>query len=83
MAELLYGYRAIADHLGLTVREVRHQVGANGLPVFKLGQIVAARLRTLHRWLDEQEAKPLPPKPAPVQPRAVPLRHPHWRRARR
>lgn len=60
--ELLYGYQAIADHLGLTVRETRHQAEANGLPIFRLGRGIVARVRSLHAWIDLQESKPRPQK---------------------
>jgi hypothetical protein len=72
--ELLYGYEAIADYLGLTVREVRHQVEVNKLPIFKLGRSVTARVRTLHRWLDEQERKQRQPKKDPDPRPRIPLR---------
>jgi hypothetical protein len=57
--ELLYGYDAIGDYLGLTPREVRHQAEANGLPIFTLGRRVAVRVSRLRHWLDEQENKPV------------------------
>jgi hypothetical protein len=72
--ELLYGYEAIADYLGLTVREVRHQVEANDLPIFRLGRSVTARVRTLRRWLDEQEQKQRPARKGPDPRPRVPLR---------
>jgi hypothetical protein len=53
---LLYGAAAIADYLGMTEREVRHQIDATGLPVIRMGQRrLAARPERLDRWLDDLE----------------------------
>jgi hypothetical protein len=77
--ELLYGYEAIGEYLGMTPREVRHQAEANGLPLFNLGRRVAARVRALRHWLDEQEQKPRSTKKEP-EPVRVPLRRARYRR---
>ena len=54
--DLLYGVPAIADFLGLRVRQARHQCETGRVPTFKLGQIICARRSTLWRWLGEQES---------------------------
>lgn len=40
--DLLYGVTAIADHLGLTNRQVYHQREQGLLPTFKMGRVVCA-----------------------------------------
>jgi hypothetical protein len=60
---LLKGRAAIADYLGLTVREVDHQTETNGLPVFHLGRSVAAKVEDLKRWVDERANSSPPPMP--------------------
>ncbi len=54
--DLLYGVPAIADFLGLRVRQARHQCETGRVPTFKLGQIICGRRSTLWRWLAEQES---------------------------
>jgi hypothetical protein len=55
---LLYGASAIAGYLGMSEREVRHQIEATGLPVIRMGQRrLAARPERLVQWLDELERK--------------------------
>lgn len=55
-ATILMGAKAIADHLGVTQRQVYRLVYDCGLPHFKLGGTVAARRASLSRWIAEQEA---------------------------
>jgi hypothetical protein len=38
--DLLYGIKRIADHLGLTPRQVEHMIARCNLPTFKMGAIV-------------------------------------------
>jgi hypothetical protein len=78
---LLKGRLAIADYLGMTVREVDHQAETNDLPVFHLGRSVAAKVESLDRWVDRQESKPRRPKKEPEVVR-VPLRRARYRRVR-
>ena len=54
--DLLYGVPAIADFLGVSVRQARHQCEVGRVPSFKLGQIICGRRSTLWRWLAEQES---------------------------
>lgn len=55
---LLYGAEAIGEYLGMTTREVRHQIEASGLPVIRMGQRrLAARPERLVQWLDQLERK--------------------------
>lgn len=54
-ADLLYGVPAIAEFLGLRVRQVRHLVEMGKLPTFKMGTTVCARRSTLKAWLEEQD----------------------------
>lgn len=41
-ADLLCGVKAIADHLGMTERQVKHQATTRGIPTFKMGAFVCA-----------------------------------------
>jgi hypothetical protein len=53
---LLYGAEAIGEYLGMTEREVRHQIEVSGLPVIRMGmRRMAARPERLDAWLDELE----------------------------
>jgi hypothetical protein len=54
--DLLHGYQAIADHLGLSRRQAEH-MAANGLPTFKVGRTVCARRSALARYFAEQEGR--------------------------
>ena len=54
--DLLFGVPKIADFLGVTERQARHQCESGRLPTFKMGQIICSRRSTLWRWLAEQEA---------------------------
>lgn len=40
--DLLHGVAAIADHLGMTERQVLHRHERGGLPTFKIGRAVCA-----------------------------------------
>lgn len=53
--DLLYGVDAIAKHLGLTVRQVKHRHENGELPTFKQGRTVCARRSALARYFAEQE----------------------------
>lgn len=56
--DLLDGVAAIAAHLKMKPRRVRHLIATAGLPAFTLGErSVAARKSSLNRWLAECEAK--------------------------
>ncbi|NUB25737.1 hypothetical protein [Azospirillum brasilense] len=57
--QMLYGYRAIAGHLGLTERQSKHLVETGRLrfpedgvegDVFKVGHVVCALVSSLERW---------------------------------
>lgn len=53
--DLLYGLEAIAEELGLTVPQTKHQIAKGELPSFKMGHIVCARRSALARHFAEQE----------------------------
>ena len=55
-ADLLYGVPAIADYLGLTQHQARHNIDKGRIPTFRMGAIICARKSSLVRWLDEQES---------------------------
>lgn len=55
-SDLLYGLEAIADHLQLTVPQVKWQIKVSGWPTFKQGAIVCARRSTLAKHFAAQEA---------------------------
>ena len=61
-ADLLYGVPAIAEFLGLKVRQARHQRETGRLPTFKLGNIICARKTSLMAFLADQEAAARVPK---------------------
>jgi len=54
-ADLLYGLEAIAEFVGLTVPQVKHQIAISGWPTFKQGRTVCARRSTLAKHFDAQE----------------------------
>lgn len=54
--DLLYGLAAIAEHLGLTVAQVKWQIAKCGWPVFKQGAKVCARRSTLAKYFAALEA---------------------------
>ena len=64
--DMLHGTDAIAGHLGMTARQLRHRAGAGELPTFKLGRIVCATRSGLNAWLAKQEAKALAARAAPA-----------------
>ena len=54
--DVLMGTKAIADFLGLNVRQVRNLIyDHSGLPTFKLGGSVCARKSTLDKWISKVE----------------------------
>jgi hypothetical protein len=54
-ADLLYGFEAIGEHLGITGRQAEHLASKGGLPTFRLGRRVAARKSSLAAWLSDRE----------------------------
>lgn len=48
-ADLLYGVKRIAQHLGLTNRQVEHMIARGSIPTFKLGKITCATRSDLQR----------------------------------
>lgn len=55
--DLLFGVDAIAKHLGLTIRQVKHLHETGSLPTFKQGRTVCARRSALARHFAEQEKR--------------------------
>lgn len=54
--DLLFGIDAIAKHLGLSDRQVKHlHETCEGFPTFKQGRTVCARRSALARYFAEQE----------------------------
>ena len=53
--DLLYGVKAIAEFLGLSLGRTRWLIEAKRLPMFKIGGTVCSRRSTLAAWLDELE----------------------------
>ena len=66
-ADMLYGTRAIADHLGIRPRQALHMVETGRLPHFRVGKIICARRSTLMAWLAKVE------RDAPALPRRKPV----------
>lgn len=56
--DLLFGTDAIAKHLGLTVRQVKHlHESGDGFPTFKQGRTVCARRSALASYFAQQEKR--------------------------
>lgn len=55
LPDLLYGVKAIAEHLGLDEKTARHRVDRKVIPTFKMGGTVCARRSTLDGWLADLE----------------------------
>ncbi|ACA15689.1 hypothetical protein M446_1163 [Methylobacterium sp. 4-46] len=57
--DLLYGVRAIAEHLGVNRRQAQYLAEAGKLPVFKVGNgaTIFARRSRLDAWLREVETE--------------------------
>lgn len=53
-AGLLYGSTAIAEFLGLTLKQCRHRIEAGIIPTFKIGGTTCATRDGLRDWLDAQ-----------------------------
>jgi hypothetical protein len=51
-ADFLYGTKRIAQHLGLTVRQVEHMIARRSIPTFKMGAIVCSTRSSLQRHFD-------------------------------
>lgn len=56
--DLLGGYAAIAEHLGITVPQAKHRAKIGAFPTFTMGgRIVYARKSTLAKFFAEKEAE--------------------------
>lgn len=53
---VLYGARAIGDHLGLMPRQVYSMADGGRLPVFRAGAVLCATPAVLDEWLTKREA---------------------------
>ena len=54
-SDILYGAAAVGEFLGMPRRSVYHAVASGRLPVFRIGETVAARKSTLLGWIQSQE----------------------------
>jgi hypothetical protein len=54
--DLLHGAKAIADYLGITERQARHQIDRGGIPVTRMGQLIVGSKSTLRRRFVPDEA---------------------------
>lgn len=52
---IAYGAEAIASILGLTRKQIYHGSERGYLPVFRIGNTLCARRRTLRRWVEDLE----------------------------
>ena len=52
-ADLLYGCEAIGEFLGLTGKQVQHQVTLKRLPHFRIGATICATKSVLTVWLND------------------------------
>lgn len=55
-SDVLYGLKAIAEHLRLTPNQAKHRVAQGLLPTFKMGGTVCARRSSIDAALAEREA---------------------------
>ena len=57
-AALLYGAKAIAEHLGIREKPTRHLIAKGTIPTFRIGAIVCARPEKIDAALEalEQQA---------------------------
>lgn len=53
--DLLYGAEAIAEYLGLGIRQAYHLFERGDSPMFKIGRRVCARRSALDAWLAKRE----------------------------
>lgn len=51
--DLLYGREAIANHLGLTLKQCCHRIDSKHIPTFKMGRTVCASRVVLDTWISE------------------------------
>lgn len=56
-SDLLRGYQAIGQHLGMSARQAKHQAKLGTIPTFKMGRIVCARRSSLSSRFAQLEAK--------------------------
>ena len=54
---VLYGARAIGDHLGLKPRQVYSMADGGRLPVFRSGAVLCATPAVLDEWVTKREAE--------------------------
>jgi hypothetical protein len=52
--DLLYGFQAIAEHLGITKRQAMHRAAEGQIPTFKMGRAVCASAAQLDDWIAQQ-----------------------------
>jgi hypothetical protein len=52
---ILWGLKAIADHLDRPTSATRHLIDDAGLPVFRVGGRLCARPEAIEKWLAELE----------------------------
>ncbi len=50
---LLYGAIKIAEYLGITERQARHQIEQDRLPHFKIGKTICAYPSKIDAWLEK------------------------------
>ncbi|MBN9074321.1 MAG: DNA-binding protein [Rhizobiales bacterium] len=51
--DLLYGVKAIAEHLGVTERRAQYLKDKGSIPTFYLDSTVCSRRSLLNEWLDK------------------------------
>lgn len=56
-SDLLHGAAAIAEFMGLRVRQVESMIAAESIPTFRIGRNVCARRSTLTAFFEEKEAE--------------------------
>lgn len=54
--DLLFGRRAIADYLGVSLQNVRSLCGRPGFPAWREGKMLCARRSSISRWMVSREA---------------------------
>lgn len=54
--DLLFGRRAIADYLGVSLQNARSLCGRPGFPAWREGKMLCARRSSISRWMASRES---------------------------
>lgn len=63
VGDLLYGAKAIADHLGIDEAAARHRIAQQQIPTFKMEGMICSTKSGLAQFFEQRMAAALEPKP--------------------